>query len=249
MLHFSRKKPAIIGLMNGKDPQKTCGLCILGIGLLLFFMEAWKQLYLYYWVFDRRYNVWYLPWQLCSMPVYLCPLYGLLSLGSAGRIRRSRFLKWFLPAAATFLMDFGMLGGVAALLVPEGFLHPGHPFLSLHGYLWHILLIALSLLIACMGAADTTKAGFLKTLPLFFLGAGVGELLNVLLRDHGDCDMFYISPYHLSSQPVFRDIDAALGRIPGIFIYLAAILLGAFLIHLLLSRLSQRLHGQRVQKS
>ena len=43
--------------------------------------------------------------------------------------------------------------------------------------------------------------------------------------------MFYISPYHPSVQPIFRQIAEALGIFPGILIYLAAVLAGSRLTH------------------
>ena len=121
---------------------------------------------------------------------------------------------------------------------PEG--RPPAP--SLHGYLWHILLILLSLYLTLQGLSDTRKGAFWKTLPVFFTAALLAEVLNVLLHPFGDCDMFYISPYHLSSQPVFREIDRVIGRGPGILLYLAAVILGAFLCHLLLGRLYRAVH-------
>ncbi|MDO4265371.1 MAG: YwaF family protein [Eubacteriales bacterium] len=197
-------------------------------GLLFFLLEVWKQCYLYFIVFNRHYQVWYLPWQLCSMPIYLCPLYCI-----AARSVTPRAVS-FRRIIAAFLADFGLLGGVCALIVHSGFTFPDHPLLTLHGYVWHILLIALSLYITIRGLSDTAKAGFQRTLPLFFLCAAVAELLNICFHKYGDCDMFYISPYHLSSQPVFYEIDRMIGRIPGIAVYLGAVILGAYLAHLLL---------------
>ena len=207
-------------------------------GLLFLLLELWKQYYLYYIVFDQHYQIWYLPWQLCSMPIYLCPLYCVAArLKSPGAASLRRVI-------AGFLADFGLLGGVCALIVHSGFTFPAYPLLTLHGYTWHILLILLSLYITVSGISDTTKAGFFKTLPLFLLCAAIAELLNIVFHKYGDCDMFYISPYHMSSQPVFSEIDSMLGRIPGIFIYLGAVVLGAYVMHMLLTSLQKRMHGK-----
>jgi hypothetical protein len=206
---------------------------------------------------------------------------------------------WIRQAALSYIRDFGLLGGVLALLVNEGFTGTGHLFLAVHGYVWHILLILLSLSIGLpgrraakagkaaetaeitgaadasetagtAGAADASETArtagaaedsetdraavmsrsgssrtFRGPLPnptgapgtrfrdealLFLFTAALAEGINVLLHPFGDCDMFYISPYHLSSQPVFHEIDALVGRPAGILIYLAAVLLGAWLV-------------------
>jgi hypothetical protein len=44
-------------------------------------------------------------------------------------------------------------------------------------------------------------------------------------------DLFYISPYTVSSQLFFSDIDHLLGRPAGIAFYLFAMIAGAYFIH------------------
>ena len=44
-------------------------------GLLLAFFELYKQGFLYFVVNGRCYNWWYFPFQLCSIPMYLCLAY------------------------------------------------------------------------------------------------------------------------------------------------------------------------------
>ena len=214
--------------------RKTADV-LLACGLLLLLMETWKQLDLYLFYFKGHYNVWYVSFQLCSLPIYLCPLYAWICRKAPNGCE-SRLAVM----TATFLQDYGMLGGIAALLVHDGFTYPGHPFLTLHGYLWHILLICISLYIRKNRLSDLTHRGFLSTLPLFFFSACIAETINVLLHPFGDCDMFYISPYHLSSQPVFHQIDAVIGRPLGILFYLGCVVLGAYLIHLMIRRIGKR---------
>jgi len=44
-------------------------------GIFLAFSEVYKQLFLYYIENNRHYDWWYFPFQLCSLPMYLCPLF------------------------------------------------------------------------------------------------------------------------------------------------------------------------------
>lgn len=198
-------------------------------GWLLFLMELWKQLTLWLLVEQGHYNVWYFPFQLCSMPMYLSIFYGLL------RKRNDRRAAIWKHTILTFLQDYGFLGGTLTLVVHDGLLHPGHPFLTAHGFLWHILMVLCALYIRHFGLAGRTVRDFGRTIPLFAFLATIAECINVILHSYGDCDMFYISPYHRSSQIIFCDIDRALGRPAGIFIYLASIVCGAFLVHVLFS--------------
>ena len=188
-------------------------------GILFGCLELLKQWYLVTAVFPDRYPVWYVPFQLCSMPIYL----GLLYPFFPERLKR---------AAETFLVDFGLLGGAAALIVRDGFTFPEHPALTLHGWVWHLLMCALAIILWLRQTpGQSSPRGFAGTLPLLAVLALIAEGINVILHPFGDCDMFYISPYHLSSQPFFHDVDVVIGRPLGILFYLFAVILGAAIIH------------------
>ena len=209
-----------------KDKAFIPRVIIPGAGLILVLMELAKQLFLYTTVFEGHYNIWYLPFQLCSMPMYMALLSGILyRRGCQGQAR----------ILFTFMQDFGILGGVAALIVHDGFTWPEYPLLTLHGYVWHVMLILIGICIYRHGLSDLSLRGFIQAALLFLFCAALAQVLNIGLRGLGDCDMFYISPYHLSAQPVFRDIDAVLGRLPGMIIYLLCVILGGGIIHLCFS--------------
>lgn len=132
-------------------------------------------------------------------------------------------------AVATFMQDFNLLGGIAALAVPEGFSHI-HWSLTIHGYVWHCLLIVIGLYILLCGRADLSWRGFLRTLPLFVLCCGIATLINVLAPD-GRADMFYISPYHPSTQPFIHDLALRIGIHAANLFYLAAVCIGGAVVH------------------
>ncbi len=107
----------------------ACGLCML-------FSEIWKQYCLTFPVGGGSYNWWYFPFQLCSAPMYI-----LLFLPYIKKQRTAH-------ACLTFLMSFGLLGGIAVFADTTG-LHYPLPALTIHSYMWHFLLI----LIGCFAAA------------------------------------------------------------------------------------------------
>ncbi len=194
---------------------------LLSIGCILLMIETIKQIYLYLVVY-HSYNVWYFPFQLCSTPMYLC------------------ILRYFMirhEGVDSFLQNYAMLGGICALAVPDGFTNASHPLLTVHGYTWHILLISISLILAFH---QPEKNIFVRIRRygqgciVFAILTVIAEIINVLFHSYGDCDMFYISPFHISTQPVFRDIDLIVGRRIGIVIYLFAIVLATFVIDLVL---------------
>ena len=58
-------------------------------GLILAASELYKQGFLYYIVNGRSYDWWYFPFQLCSVPMYLCLAVPLLSKPEYARARRT----------------------------------------------------------------------------------------------------------------------------------------------------------------
>lgn len=138
-------------------------------------------------------------------------------------------------ALCTFMQDYSILGGVTALIISEGFSNI-HWTLTVHGYVWHILLILLSVLIALTGRADVSRKGFLHTLPLFFTFTTIALIINVAAPGHGRANMFYISPYYPTPQPIFHEIALALGIWPANIMYLLTIVFGGFIVHQLIAK-------------
>jgi len=193
-------------------------LILLGFGLFLGSCELYKQIFLFYIINHGSYDWWFFPFQLCSIPMYLCLLLPFLRAGSC----KTRIY--------TFMQDFSIMGGVAALVIPEGFSYI-HWSLTLHGYLWHIALIIISLLIWVSGRADHSRKGFFNMLPLFFFCCFAATLINITAPGHGRANMFYISPLTESTQPLFRELTARIGIIPANLLYLATVCVGAALVH------------------
>ncbi len=197
--------------------DKTLFVC----GLFLSACELYKQIFIYVAVNHGYYDWWYFPFQLCSLPMYLCLLLPFLP---AGRGKTAFY---------TFMQDYHLLGGIAALIVPEGFSHI-HWTLTLHGYLWHILLLLISLFIWISGRSDLSARGFVRTLPIFSVCSAIATIINLLTPGHGQANMFYISPYYPNVQFIFHWIALRLGIHPANLLYLLAISLGAGIIHFLL---------------
>lgn len=211
-------------------PERILFFC----GALLLLMECYKQAFLYVVVNHGHYDWWYFPFQLCSVPMYLCLLYPMLpETGCAAGTRRT---------AATFLQDFGMLGGMMALLFPEGFLTPWWT-LTLHGFLWHFILIFLAVYCRKAGLTDLSERGFVRTLPLYLLCCLIAAAINTAVQYNfypdSYADLFYINCFFPSEQPVFREISLALGNLWGHAAYLLTSCIGAGLIHQASARLTR----------
>ena len=192
-----------------------CGVLFI-CGLVLVVSELYKQGFLYFVAGQGRYNWWYFPFQLCSVPMYLCLILPLFKHTPHCRMEK---------CICTFMQDFALLGGVMALAEPSGLMHP-YLLLTLHGFLWHFMLIFIGLYCAMTGLGGRTPGDFVSMLPLFLACVCIATFINVASHPYGNADMFYISPYYPNGQIVFHQIALTIGTAPGNLLYLAAMVLG-----------------------
>ena len=185
-------------------------------GLMLALLEVFKQFYLHFTSGSGAYDWWYFPFQLCSVPMYLCLLLPVTGPGRTGL--RSSFL--------TFLGGYTFTGAAAALIYPEDILSAA-PVMMAHGFIWHAVLLFISLLIFITGTADSSAAGLARAALLFTVFSAAAVIINVMTEPamqtantaHSFAAMFYLNPYHLSPQPIVSDIQKTAGIPAGLLLY------------------------------
>ena len=182
--------------------------------------ELWKQYTLTFLLGGGNYNWWYFPFQLCSIPMYVCLLLPWV---------RSRCVQQVLTA---FMVDFGMLGGIFAFFDTSGMHYDYFP-LTVHSFAWHILLIILGLAAARSDQAASSWSDYAGAAALYLTCCLTATGLNLTLDHLGTINMFYINPDYPMTQKIFSDIAAVLGDTAGIFIYIGATLAGAAIFHFL----------------
>ena len=183
------------------------------LGVVMVLMEVWKQWFVRVYVYPGPVNLWFFPWQLCSMAMYCAVLTGLC---------KGKFQDTLL----VFLSSFSMFAAIVALAVPSDMLRVQILFAS-HGFIYHGIMILEAL--AAMLVLRRRQTKFRPAVWLFLGMAAVAEVINVvshqLLHDiHREPNMFYITPYYPTTQVVFHEIALRLGILPEIVIYLAAII-------------------------
>lgn len=206
-------------------------------GIIMLSSEIWKQFALTFTLGGGSYNWWYFPFQLCSIPMYILLAYPWL------RHKNARL------TILAFLMCYCLLGGIAVFADTSG-LHYPLPALTIHSYLWHILLIIIGFTAGftyiCTLRSDKEKTLFSRTLfsafplrpflysTLLYLSCClIAELLNLSLDKFGTINMFYINPDYRMQQVIFRNLLPFLGNTGVILLYIASTVLGAFLFFLL----------------
>jgi len=192
-------------------------------GILMVIGEVWKQWFCYTHIFQREINLWFFPWQLCSMAMYLSFFLPLMK----GK---------FQDAAIVFLSTFSLFAAIIAILIPSDMLRPQLIFAS-HGFIYHGIMIAesiLSILIIKARIKRRKDISFLPSAYLFLGMTAVAEVINIIgysiLKDiHISPNMFYITPYYETTQLGLNYIAKALGIFPEIAIYLSGIILFSYL--------------------
>ncbi|MBQ6388756.1 MAG: YwaF family protein [Mogibacterium sp.] len=200
-----------------RDPRESKLIRILAVcGWILIIMELFKQLFLYYIVNGGAYDWWYFPFQLCSVPMYLC----ILLPAVRGRLR---------DAFLTFMAGYTFISAFAALAYPQDFLR-SYTVLTAHGFLWHGILLFISLAIALSGLSDLSIRGFARATLLFLVlcvtAAGINTAIEVLILGNGSGlagrvyssypAMFYLNPLRISPQPLVGTVQQAIGPPAGI---------------------------------
>ena len=183
-------------------------------GWILVILEIWKQLFLFYIVNNGAYDWWYFPFQLCSVPMYLCIL-----LPFTGKRTRRTYL--------TFLGAYTFVSAAATLIYPEDILR-SYTALTLHGFIWHGLLLFISLVVLLTGSADASARGLLRAFGLFAVLCCIAVGINVFAEPimqttpglpHRWAAMFYLNPYHISPQPLVGAIQKTAGIPAGLLLY------------------------------
>jgi uncharacterized membrane protein YwaF len=208
-------------------------------GWLLVVLETYKQLFLYHIVNDGAFDFWFFPFQLCSVPMYLCILLP--------------FLKDdFRTALMTFMGGYTFVSAAAALIYPEDMLRP-YIALTAHGFIWHGLLLFISLLIFLTGSTDASLKGLRSAAVLFVILSVIALGINIAAEPvmpairaahpavlHDWAAMFYLNPFHISPQPVVGTIQKTAGIPAGLVLYLLVIAFVSSMIIKLFKAVSRR---------
>lgn len=137
-----------------------------------------------------------------------------------------------------FLMDFGLLGGVFAFFDTSG-MHYSYSPLTVHSFAWHILLIIIGVYAGLTREADYSGTGYKKTAGVYLACCLAATFFNTIFHNYGNINMFYISPFSPMRQKVFLVVAQFLGDGIGIAVYIAACLLGGWILHRLWYRITR----------
>ena len=193
---------------------------LLSVGIFLILTEIYKQLFYYYYIGENTYQWWIFPFQLCSVPMYLCVIAPLLK---PGKVQSGMY---------HFMTTFNLLGGLMAFIEPSGIVHE-YWTLTFHAFIWHMMLIFIGIYLILSGRFAKTMQDYRSAAVTFLVLAAVAFAINLIFRkaSDGTINMFFVGPSN-SSLVVFKWISENFGWYCSTLLYLPTVCLGAFIVFL-----------------
>ena len=200
--------------------EKGNRILLLSCGIFLALTEVYKQLFYYFYIGGGSYQWWIFPFQMCSVPMYLCILAPLLK---PGKVQKGMY---------NFMMIYNLLGGFMAFVEPSGIVH-SYWTLTLHAFIWHMMLVFIGLYLAFSNRGGKTMLDYRSASVTFVVLCAVAFCINLLLRkvSGGSVNMFFVGPSN-SSLIVFKTISERFGWYVGTSLYIPTVCLGSFIFFL-----------------
>lgn len=210
----------VLAIVLKKLNQKKVSWILFWCGVFLIIIEIYKQFFYYFVIGNGSYEWWIFPFQLCSVPMYLCLV---LPFIKNGKVKSAIF---------NFLLAINFFSGFVAFLEPSGLLHSYYT-LTFHSFSWHMMLIFIGLLIWSTNNGCNKMKDYVRALPVFGIVVVIAEAINILLRNKPGVNMFFISPYNTSSIIVFKTINERFGWYVSAPLFILSILLGTYIFYLI----------------
>lgn len=208
--------------------DKTAERILFILGLILAVSEVFKQFFYYFVMMDNCYSWGDFPFQLCSVPMYMCLI---LPWVKAGKLQRGMY---------SFMVLYNLLGGAISFAEPSGLLH-GYWFLTIHACVWHMSLVFIGLFICFSKRGGNQTSDYAGATCTFIVLCAIAFGLNYFVQFGlgEDMNMFFVGPGN-SSLAVFKQFSEWFGWYINTPIYIFAVCLGAYILFVLIYRIQNR---------
>ena len=203
---------------------------ILGIyGIIALILELLKQLI---WAFnyDPITNIitwdyeWYaFPFQLCTTPIFVTIICLFLKKDNT----RNSLLSY---------MSFTtILGSIATMIIPDS-CFVSDILVNIHTMWLHLGSFVVSIYLLMSGEVKINIQSLKQAIKVFLIFVVIAEVMNIVIYNIGilngeTFNMFYISPYFISTLPVFDIIQQNVPYLVYLIIYIWALILGSLIIY------------------
>lgn len=227
-----------------KNTEKELKIVLGAYGIIAFILELLKQI-MWSFNYDSVTGVvswdytWYAaPFQLCTTPIYVCLICLFLK---KCKIR---------DALLSYIAYVTILGSISTILIPDS-CFVSDVLINVHTMWLHLGSFVVSIYLLASGHVKTNIKNLLNACIAFIMFVSIALGLNISIYNSGilngeTFNMFYISPYFISSLPVFDLIQENVPYILFLIIYVVLLMLGATVI-LGISKLVLFLHRRIVK--
>ena len=201
---------------------------VLGVyGVVALILEILKQIS---WSFDYNdgniiweYSWYSAPFQLCTTPMYV----SLICLF----LKDSHIRK----ALLSYVAYVTILGSIATAIMPDS-CFVRDTLVNIHTMWLHCGSLVVSLYLIMNNFVGTSFKYYASAIIMFVLFADIANLLNIIVYNSGilgdaTFNMFYISPYFVSSLPLFDYIQEHTPYILYLLIYVSVMTLGSYMVY------------------
>ena len=229
-----------------KYSQKQLKIVLGVYGIIALLFEVIKQL-IWSFNYDALNNVvlwnyqWYAaPFQLCTTPIFV----SIICLFLKDNKIRNLLLS--------YIAFVTILGGFMTILIPDS-CFVEDVLINIHTMWLHCGSFVVSAYLIMSGTVKIEKKNLINSFKVFVIFVIIAEILNIAIFNmnvlNGETfNMFYISPYFISTLPVFDVLQQKLSFIVFLITYVVAICLGATFVYgvsLGINKLKERVKNVR----
>jgi len=203
---------------------------VLGVyGIVALILEVTKQIM---WSFEYNpltnivtwdYQWYAAPFQLCTTPIFASIICLFLKEGKTK------------DSLLSYMAFVTILGSFMTILIPDS-CFTKDILINIHTMWLHCGSFVVSVYLIMTGAVKVNKESFKNGFKVFLVFAFIAEVLNIFIYNSGilngeTFNMFYISPYFISTLPVFDVIQQSVSFVLYLLIYIIAIFMGALIVY------------------
>jgi len=220
LILYKRKK-----YYNEKQLKKVLAI----YGIIALILELLKQLI---WSFNYDYITdiviwdyqWYaFPFQLCTTPIFVSIICLFLK---KDKIRNDLL---------SYMAYITILGSISTMIIPDS-CFVSDILVNIHTMWLHLGSFAVSIYLLMNEEVKINIESLKNAIKIFLIFVFIAEFLNIFIYNIGvlngeTFNMFYISPYFISTLPVFNIIQEHVAYIVYLIIYIWTIIIGGFIIY------------------
>jgi len=205
---------------------------VLGVyGIVALLLELTKQI-IWSFNYNEITNVvtwdyqWYAaPFQLCTTPIFASII--ALCLNENSKVRSNLL---------SYMAYVTILGSFMTIIIPDS-CFTRDILINVHTMWLHCGSFVVSIYLLMTGAVKINEKSLKDAFKVFLVFVLIAEILNIGIYNSGilngeTFNMFYISPYFISTLPVFDVIQQSVPFIIYLLIYIVAIYIGALIVYL-----------------